>query len=121
MRRSLWVSYGILILGGAWFALMVSGILRSWALQASKIAPSWLVMAAVLVTPLLVVLSSLDFLSDLKVRVVALILLLVSVPMLPFAFDAHPVVVTVVGFVILLEAYFIPVINRRWLSPGRVA
>ncbi len=116
MRRSLWVAYGILILGGVWFALMVSGVLRSWALHASKIVPSWLVMVAALATPLLVMLCSLDFLPDLRVRVVALVLLLVSVPMLPFAFDAHPFLVTLIGLGTLLEAYSIPVINRRWLS-----
>ena len=99
---------------------MVSGILRSWALQASKIAPSWLELTAVLAIPILVVLCSLDFLPDLRIRVVALILPLVSVPMQPFAFDAHPFLVAIIGFVTLLEAYFIPGINRRWLSPGRV-
>ncbi len=116
MRKSLWVAYGILLLGGAWFALMVSGVLRSWALHASKVVPSWLLMVAIVATPLLVALCSLDFLPDLRVRVVALVLLLVSVPMLPIAFDAHPFLVTVIGFGILLEVYSISVINRRWLS-----
>lgn len=106
MKRSLWVSYGILILGAAWFALMVSGVLGSWALQASKIVPSWLVMLAVMAIPLLVVLCTLDFLPDLRVRVVALVLLLVSVPMLPFAFDAHPFLATLIGFGTLLEILY---------------
>jgi hypothetical protein len=116
MRHGLSVAYGILILGGVWFALMVSGVLRSWALDVSKIVPSWLVLIAVLATPFLAALCSLDFVSDLRARVVALVLLLVSVPLLPLAFDAHPLLVTLIGFGTLLEAYSIPVINRRWLS-----
>jgi hypothetical protein len=121
MKRSPWVAYGILILGGIWFALMVGGVLRSWALGASKIIPSWLVLSAVLATPFLVALCSLDFSADLRVRLVALVLLLVSVPLLPFAFDTHPHLVTFIGFGTLLEAYSISAINRRWLSRRRIA
>src|ERR1700730_11651394 len=105
MRHGLSVAYGILILGGVWFALMVSGVLRSWALDVSKIVPSWLVLIAVLATPFLAALCSLDFVSDLRARAVALVLLLVSVPLLPSAFDAHPLLVTLIGFGPLLEAY----------------
>ena len=36
--------------------------------------------------------------------------------MLPFAFYYHPLLVTLIGFGTLLEAYSISMINRRWLS-----
>ena len=114
--RSTRVAYGILILGGLWFALMVSGVLRSWALAVSKIVPSWFVLIAVLATPFLLALCSLDFQLDLRVRTIALVLLLVFVPLLPLAFDNHPLLVTSLVVATVIEAYSIPTINKRWLA-----
>jgi hypothetical protein len=119
VRRTLWIAYGILIVGGAWFALMVSGVLGSWALHASKVIPAWLLLAGILAIPPLMALCTLDLLTNLRVRIVALALLLAFVPTLPLAFDAHPILVTLVGFGIAIEAYSIPVINRRLSLQGK--
>src|SRR5258708_1255739 len=114
--RSTRVAYGILSFGGLWFALMVSGVLRSWALAVSKIVPSWFVLIAVLATPFLLALCSLDFQLDLRVRTIALVLLLVFVPLLPLAFDNHPLLVTSLVVATVIEAYSIPTIDKRWVA-----
>lgn len=112
----LWVPYAILLVLGVWFILAVTGVLRSWSLGASKILPGWAILTAALTVPILGALCALHSLLQLKGRVVAIILLLVTVPMLPVAFDTHPVLITFVVFATVLEAFAIPVINRRWLS-----
>ena len=118
MTRRPWLAYGILIAGCAWFILMASGLLRHWAQHVSLSLPHWLVLTAVLGTPVLAALCTINLGLDIRARAVALLLLLVSVPLLPFAFDSHPLLVTAIVFGTLLEVYVVPRISRKWISSG---
>lgn len=117
VTRGRWVAYGVLVFTAVWLGLMATGATRSWAHQISRQLPPWLILTAVLATPLLGAMCSLNVSLDLRIRIAAFVILVAAATVLPLAFDAHPLLVTLVGLGTFLEAYaIIPAINRRWLS-----
>ena len=117
LRRGTWIAYGILCLGAIWLLLTASGSLKSLAGRIAPAVPPWVLLVAVVGIPLLGALCSLDLNIDWKIRIAALVTLLICVPLLPLAFNSHPLLVLIVSFTVFAEEYvIIPAINRRWLS-----
>jgi hypothetical protein len=107
----------VLFAGAVWLALTATGKLGGWAKDLSGHFPPLLILTAIFAIPVLAALCSLHLQIDWRVRIGFFLLLLACVPLLPIAFDSHPVVVVVVGVIFMAEEFgIIPLINRRWIA-----
>jgi hypothetical protein len=114
MTTKAFIPIGILLLGSVWLVLTMSGTIGSMASHAIEPIPYWLIEIGIFVTPFLCILCSLHLGFNWKVRLGALVTLLVCVPLLPFGFNKHPVLVTMVASIMFLEEFIvIPLVNRR--------
>jgi cytochrome bd-type quinol oxidase subunit 2 len=114
MKRGLWVAYAVLLLGAVWLALTMSGALVGWAQRLAGRMPPLVTLIATLAIPVLAALCSLRLRIDWRVRIALLLVLLACVPLLPLAFNSHPVVVILVTITFIVEEFgIIPFINRR--------
>jgi hypothetical protein len=117
LTQGLRVAYGVLLLGAAWLALTASGVLGGWAKDLGADLPPILILMAVLAIPALAAFCSLRLRIDWRIRIALLLVLLVCVPFLPLAFASHPVIVTTVVTIFVIEQFvIIPFINRRWIG-----
>jgi hypothetical protein len=117
LKQGNWVAYGVLLLGTAWLMLTASGELGGLAQRLAGHLPASLVLTAVLAIPVLAALCSLHLQVDWRVRIALFLVLLGCVPLLPLAFDSHPVVVIVVIVIFMVEEFgIIPQVNRRWIA-----
>jgi hypothetical protein len=117
MKRGLWVAYAVLLLGAVWLVLTASGKLGGWARGVSGHLPPLLILTAILAIPVLAALCSLHLHIDWRVRIALFLVLLACVPLLPLAFDSHPIVVVVVIVIFMIEEFgIIPLINRRRIA-----
>jgi hypothetical protein len=117
LKQGLWVAYGVLLLGAVWLVLTASGVLGGWAKGLAARLPPLLVLTSALAIPVLAALCSLHLQIDWRVRIALFLVLLVCVPLLPLAFDSHPVVVVTVIVIFMVEEFgIIPLINRRRIA-----
>lgn len=117
LRQGLWVAYGVLLLGAVWLVLTASGALGGWAHRFTGHLHPLVTLTATLCIPVLAALCSLRLQIDWRVRIVLFVVLLACVPLLPLAFNSHPVVVVVVVVLFMVEEFgIIPFINRRWIA-----
>ncbi len=117
MKRGLWVAYGVLLLGAVWLLLTASGKLGGWARGISGHLPPLLTLTATLAIPFLTALCSLHLQIDWRVRIALFLVLLACVPLLPLAFESHPIVVLTVAVIFMIEEFgIIPLVNRRWIA-----
>lgn len=114
LKQGLWVAYGVLLLTAVWLVLTVSGALGGWVQHLAGHLPPLMTLTATLSIPVLAALCSLRLQIDWRVRIALFLILLACVPLLPLAFNSHPVVVVVVVVVFMVEEFgIIPLINRR--------
>jgi hypothetical protein len=117
VKEGPWAAYGVLLLGGIWLVLTASGVLGGWAKGLAGLLPPLLILTGVLAIPVLAALCSLRLRIDWRIRIALLLVLLVCVPLLPVAFDSHPVAAVIVTVFFMIEEFvIIPLINRRWLA-----
>ena len=117
MKRGLWVACGVLLLGAIWLVLTASGKLGGWARGLSGHVPPLLILIATLAVPVLAALCSLHLQIDWRVRIALFLVLLGCVPLLPIAFESHPVVVVSVIVIFMIEEFGVfTLINRRWIA-----
>lgn len=117
MKRGLWVAYAVLLAAVVWLLLTASGKLGLGAKSISKHLPPLLTLAAISAIPVLAALCSLHLQIDWRARIALFLLLLACVPLLPIAFDSHPVYVVVVTAIFMVEEFgIVPLINRRWFA-----
>jgi len=115
--KGLRVAYGVLLLGAIWLALTASGKLGGWAKSLSGFLPPLVLLTAILAIPVLAALCSLDLQIDWRARIVLLLVLLACVPLIPVAFESHPLVAVMVVVILMIEEFgIIPLINRRWIA-----
>jgi hypothetical protein len=114
LKSGLRIAYAVLFLGAVWLVLTVSGELGVGAQRLVQHLPPPLLLTAALAIPVLAALSSLHIKIDLRIRIASLLVLLICVPLLPFAFNSHPIVVVVVLVIFTAEEYvIIPLINQK--------
>ncbi len=100
-----------------WLGLTASGKLEGLARGLLGHFSPPLILTATLAIPLLAALCSLHLRIDWRVRIALLLALLACVPLLPLAFDSHPIVVVVIIVIFVIEEFgIIPFINRRWIA-----
>jgi cytochrome bd-type quinol oxidase subunit 2 len=116
LKNGLFVAFGVLLLGAIWLVLTASGELGRWGQGLAGRMPSSLMLTVALVIPVLAALCSLHLRIDWRLRIALFLVLLTCVPLLPIAFNSHPVVVVAVVVIFVVEELgIIPLINSRWL------